>query len=275
MDFSGYLIVTDLDGTLFNREQKVPERSIRAIEYFKNNGGHFTFATGRAKMFIDTRFAFLKPLVNAPVILSNGSRIYDYSSEKTIFSTAFDKTDISSLLKKVHSEIPDLPIEIYTRDCVYVINPNERLYKRFSELSQYAHFCDFFEIPNEDIIRIAIVDTDRERIAKASKFITDNSQGLSVELVFSDWFIFEILPHGATKGNGIGKLRNILGNVKVISAGDWNNDISQLKVADIALCPLNANETVKSICNHVLCDCDEGLIADIVEYIEKGLFDIN
>jgi len=274
MDFSNYLIVSDLDGTLFNSEQRVPDRSLSAIDRFKKGGGRFTFATGRDKLFIDRRFDFLKGLVNAPVITSNGAVIYDCSCDKMLLSISFEKTFIKSLLESVYSKIPTLPIEIYTLDGIYVINPNERLYKRFQKLADKVTFCSSLTVPDSDVIRVAIVDMDKERIAEASDYITKIAQGTSVELVFSDWFIFEILPHGATKGNGVSRLRDILGQATVISAGDWDNDISQLKAADVAVCPSNANDTVKSICKYVLCDHNEGLIADIVEYIEKGLFDI-
>ena len=40
-----------------------------------------------------------------------------------------------------------------------------------------------------------------------------------------------------------------------------------LKSADIAVCPSNALESVKRICDFCLCDHDEGLIADIAEKI--------
>jgi hydroxymethylpyrimidine pyrophosphatase-like HAD family hydrolase len=56
----------------------------------------------------------------------------------------------------------------------------------------------------------------------------------------------------------------------LIACGDYENDIPMLKAADIAICPANAMDEVKKICDFVLCDCDEGLIADIIEHIEAG-----
>ena len=45
--FDGILICTDLDGTLINSSEKVSKENLDAIEYFKANGGLFTFVTGR------------------------------------------------------------------------------------------------------------------------------------------------------------------------------------------------------------------------------------
>ena len=45
--FDGYLLVSDMDGTLLNSKGKLSEENKRAIEYFVDNGGQFTLATGR------------------------------------------------------------------------------------------------------------------------------------------------------------------------------------------------------------------------------------
>ena len=48
------------------------------------------------------------------------------------------------------------------------------------------------------------------------------------------------------------------------------DDIPMLKAADVATCPANAMEEVKELCDLVLCPCDEGVIADVIEAIEDG-----
>ena len=45
--FDGILICTDLDGTLYRNDKTVSKENREAIEYFKNEGGYFTFITGR------------------------------------------------------------------------------------------------------------------------------------------------------------------------------------------------------------------------------------
>ena len=44
--FEGMLMCTDLDGTLFQTDKTVSEENKEAIEYFKSEGGYFTFITG-------------------------------------------------------------------------------------------------------------------------------------------------------------------------------------------------------------------------------------
>ena len=45
--FEGYLLVSDMDGTLLNSEKKISKENLNAIDYFVKEGGTFTVATGR------------------------------------------------------------------------------------------------------------------------------------------------------------------------------------------------------------------------------------
>ena len=42
-----------------------------------------------------------------------------------------------------------------------------------------------------------------------------------------------------------------------------------LRKADVAVCPDNAIETVKEICDLCLCDHKQGVIADLIELLER------
>ncbi|MGL4873021.1 MAG: HAD hydrolase family protein, partial [Clostridium sp.] len=37
--FSGIMLVSDMDGTIINKEKKISDEDRKAIEYFKENGG--------------------------------------------------------------------------------------------------------------------------------------------------------------------------------------------------------------------------------------------
>ncbi len=46
--FDGYVIYSDLDGTLLNNNKEVSDENKEFINYFIENGGKFSIATGRA-----------------------------------------------------------------------------------------------------------------------------------------------------------------------------------------------------------------------------------
>lgn len=271
MKFQGYAIVSDLDGTLFSRNQTVPERSVKAIEYFKENGGIFTVATGRDIMFIERRFPFLIDMVNAPVITSNGACVYDFSRNITHIDLTMGD-GILELLDALKIRFPDALIEIFTHNKIIVINPDEHSEQRFEKMKDLVVFTNEHILPSDPIMRVTVMERDENKLNRIAEFIKNISCNESFEFVFSESHIFEILPYDASKGNGVKYLRKLFGdNIKIISAGDWSNDISQLEAADVAVCPSNAKKEIRDFCKHTLCDCDEGIIADIVALIENEL----
>lgn len=73
--FDGVLICTDLDGTLLKNDKTISCENIEAIEYFKREGGYFTFVTGRMPFFVSYVLDTIKP--NAPFGCVNGAGLYD------------------------------------------------------------------------------------------------------------------------------------------------------------------------------------------------------
>ena len=49
--FSGVLICTDLDGTLYRNDKTISQENREAIDYFKREGGFFTAVGGRRKVY--------------------------------------------------------------------------------------------------------------------------------------------------------------------------------------------------------------------------------
>ena len=74
--FDGYILATDMDGTLINSNRKISEANLKAIEYFVNNGGKFTVASGRMVSSVREFIEVLK--INCPTILHNGATVYYY-----------------------------------------------------------------------------------------------------------------------------------------------------------------------------------------------------
>ena len=47
--FEGIMLISDMDGTLLNKDGQISEKNIEAIQEFISLGGKFTVATGRMK----------------------------------------------------------------------------------------------------------------------------------------------------------------------------------------------------------------------------------
>ena len=90
MDYSHYLIVTDLDGTFFGKGARLVERNLAAIELFKAGGGHITAGTGRIPLNIRKGIPACGELFNAPAVTANGAFVYDLTADVCLRSTPMD-----------------------------------------------------------------------------------------------------------------------------------------------------------------------------------------
>ena len=82
---------------------------------------------------------------------------------------------------------------------------------------------------------------------------------------------FEFLPRGANKGTALVKLCEQLGiaRERSFAIGDYNNDKELLLAAGFSATPQNGQEELKEIVDLVVCHCNDGAVADLIEYIEQ------
>ena len=115
--FDGYLLVSDMDGTLLNSKGKLSEENKKAIEYFVDNGGQFTLATGR--MLPSVKRHIHKMKVTLPVIMYNGTKVYDFNNNEVIWER-FLEEERKEIVKVVSDVNYNVGIEIYSDEVVYI-----------------------------------------------------------------------------------------------------------------------------------------------------------
>ena len=76
----GILIVTDLDGTLYKNDKSISHQNREAIDYFKREGGYFTFITGRMPYYSMDAYDSVMP--NVPFGCINGGGVYDGKTKR-------------------------------------------------------------------------------------------------------------------------------------------------------------------------------------------------
>ena len=119
--FDGILICTDLDGTLYRNDKSISSENKSAIEYFKKEGGIFTFVTGRMPFFAVDVYKEVNP--NAPVGCVNGAGLFDYEKNEYIW-TAEISDGVFDLLKCVDENFPRIGIQVNTYHKVYFCKDN-------------------------------------------------------------------------------------------------------------------------------------------------------
>ena len=83
----------------------------------------------------------------------------------------------------------------------------------------------------------------------------------------------EMQMKGTNKSSLLGAYREFLssqGEMRTVYVcGDYENDRAILAAADVAVCPANALPEIKAICEYRLGSNDCGVIADLVEALDR------
>ena len=118
------LVVSDIDNTLLNAVEGLPEVNRATIQLFSSLGGRFTVATGRT---LESVRRYLGDVaISAPVIALGGAVIYDFAKEQYIQNITLNKEAALAALREVQQNFPGVGIEVMTADgAVNVVQANE------------------------------------------------------------------------------------------------------------------------------------------------------
>ncbi len=278
-DLSNILIVTDLDGTFFGDHGAPIARNLEAVERLKAQGGHFTIATGRTNLNLKHKWHDAADLVNAPVVGCNGAMLCDLRTDKMIDGRLMNREHVLELIDLMIRDYPDLGARVSVEEG-FLSSPGqrERCPEVDRDLTRVAP-AKVFTLPEEEwtsiadwykvVVRGAIERTDEFRAVAEAKwpgrFVTSKSGAAYLEFQAPD----------TTKATMLPALREYVEKkvgkpVKLYACGDYENDLTMLAAADVAVCPTNALDSVKEVADVCLCHHTEGLIASLIELIEEG-----
>lgn len=264
--FEGYLLVSDMDGTLIDNYGKISEENIKAINRFIDQGGIFTIATGR---MLESAKRYLHLMdINIPVILYNGTKIHDYNKEETIYEL-FLEDEIKSIIKKVKETDDSLGIEIYCEENVYIFN-HCRFTKRFAVSRSDVHHNIPEGLWNKNWTKILILGEEDQIDILEETFISIFGHA---NLVRSGENYLELLPQCTSKGHALERLCKML-NIdiaKAISVGDNMNDYEMLKRSGYGFCVANGNKKLLAEAKYRCSSNDEHAIEHVVKWAEENL----
>lgn len=268
--FDGVLICTDLDGTLLNSDKKVSDENKKAIEFFKNEGGIFTFVTGRMPFFVSEIYKEANP--NAPIGCINGGGLYDFQSEKYIWTNEMPK-EVMSLVKAVDEKFPDVGIQVNTFYKVYFSKENKTMqdFRKATGLPNIT--CNYNEV-EEPLAKIVFGAETEEEILGIKETLLAHPMAKEFDYIRSEKTLSEILPKGICKGVSITKLAEYynLDINKTVAIGDYNNDIPMFKAAKIGVAVSNACEEALNAADYITVSNDENAIAQVIYDLYNGKF---
>ena len=262
--FDGVLLVSDFDDTIYGSQHEIGERNRRALCSFMEQGGRFTVATGRAYR----TFAAYAPAVpmNVPAILSNGSVLYDFETEKLLEQTFLPERSAEDF-RAVCTQFPQLGFEAYYGEEIYAYRPNWVTDAHMKKVG-----TDYTPVSNIEDIPLpwtkAIFQQEHELLLPVQPWFLERYSH-DYEAIFSNPVYLEITAKGSSKGGMVNRLAQRLGieAQNIYCVGDNQNDISMLECSAIPFAPGDCAQSVKEFGAQLVCPCDDGVMGDILEIL--------
>lgn len=268
--FSGVMLISDFDDTLYGTDLHVSEQDRSAIRRFMDQGGLFTIATGRARKTFSPQVKIENIPLNAPVILSNGATVFDYQTDQMVRRTYLPDQVIEDILD-VCSAFPELGFEAYYQNEIYVHNPNQVTQMHMDRVGM-----DYSVIPIEQLplpLTKMILEQSPEYLKKVQAYMLEKV-GDSYEVIFSNRVLLELTAKGSHKGGSALWLADYMGirREHLYCVGDNQNDLPMLEAAKIGFAPENCNHLLKEWGARIVRSCDNGCVASVIEILD-GLYE--
>ncbi len=266
--FEGILICTDLDGTLLRADKTISEENVKAIEYFKSEGGFFTFITGRMPMYVPYIYNTINP--NAPFGCINGGGIYDHRTGKYVYTVELDRRALK-LVASVDAELPMIGIQVNSFEKVYFNKDNEAMIHFRKETNAPNYVCHYNDV-KEPLAKVVFGDEKEENILALAKLLNEHELSDEFDFIRSDRTLYEILPKGNSKGGVLMKMCELLSvdPKRSIAVGDYDNDVSMIKAAGIGIAVANATPSALTVADHVTVSNEEHAIERIIFDLDSG-----
>ena len=261
------LYVTDLDGTLLNRHDRVSPFSVRVINELVDKGLLFTYATARSLVSASRVTEGLSTKI--PVIAYNGAFIFQPSTGEILSREGFTDEERSKV-RKILNRYRISPL-VYSfisgvEKVSWIPEHENDGIRRYLSLRQgdrrFRAVHDPDSLYQGDIFYYTCIG-EKEELQPVYELFSDDSRfrcTMQQELYRPEYWC-EIMPAMASKANAIRKLKEMWGCSRVISFGDAVNDIPMFEISDECYAVENAVDELKAAATAVIGSNEEDAVA--------------
>ena len=269
--FEGCLLVSDIDGTLVSSDILHPD-NVKMIKQFESDGGKFILASGRSA---EALYVLEEHLGKLPVsIVCNGAVIYDFENKCALFEQPIVNVD-KLYIKAAMERFPNIAIAVHGDNIVYALIDGEILRENVEYEKLTCVFCGFEEAKDKQWYKVVFMLNDLKEadgLIKLGKEFGLESSYLEPSKCLMNGKVqnfMEVHPNGVSKANALQKFiqYNNLQNGKVFAIGDYFNDVSMLKLADVSAAVKEAPDEVKACADYTAVGCKDGAVADFIGYL--------
>lgn len=261
-------IVIDMDGTLLNSHHQLSPRNEQALRRAIEQGITVIVATGKSRY---SAVGIIEKLnLDTPGVYLQGLAIYNADG-----SIRHERTLDPAVVRQVIEQTADggYTLAFYCRDEIHLGRCRERWQQKLVSYHEPEGVPveDLEAFANQTPVNKAVIFCEEDVIndvrARIAAVVGDQAK-----LVQAVAEMLEVLPPGASKGEGVKRLLDDLSidPAHVLALGDGENDIEMLRMAGIGAAMGNAVDAAKAAADVVVGTNDEDGVAQAVERFVLG-----
>lgn len=255
----------DLDGTLVDENGRIHPNDKNILTAEKPSIV-FVACTGRSLDSVKSTFSqnglFSNKKIPFPLVLLNGTLIYGKDEELLVFNSFSNDEQLN--LIKASKGFKEITFLYLTKDNSYVSGESDF---GLEMIRKY----EFSPLPidtwssNSPFSKVMCISNNGEQLRAFENILRNNNSNL--EMAYSMPTIFEITPAGCNKGDGVRRLLSTSSHNKplVHAAGDGENDLSLISVADNFFVPSTAPLQIRNRATRIVDISLEGLFKQMLQ----------
>ncbi len=256
--FDGWLLCSDFDGTIYVNKS-ISDENVSAVKYFQKNGGRFTFASGRFPAMFGDLAEGITP--NAPIAGLNGATIEYPDDGRILYRGGMEREAAMRFALESFDLYPSIAsVLLYYYDHSVTIHRDTLMNDKSNR--------EIFGLP-ERLPKIVLISSPE----KSDSVLADVGRRASeIYSVSRSWVRgIELNDPADTKGMAVLRIKEMVGARHLVCVGDYENDISMIRAADIGYAVGGAVPALKAVADRVTVKASEHSIAAIIAEIEKDI----
>lgn len=259
------LIASDLDGTMFEKGNVIPETNLKAINDINNSNINFTICTGKTYSLFKN---ICEDIGTGYGIFGNGNQIINLKTGEEIYRKLLKNEDVLFCINtakklKLHIHLYTNK-EVITEKLLYMDLRNFELTKNDKnidlEFKIVTDIQEYVERENPEILKL-VISAEKDLESLKSEFAKNKNLKVNLirkvdkyrdEIIGKEYEYLDIMPAGINKEQALEVLENYLkiDKSEVLAIGDNLNDLEMIKDSGVGIAVANAYDEVKEVANY-------------------------
>lgn len=259
------LIASDLDGTMFEKGNVIPETNLKAINDINNSNINFTICTGKTYSLLKN---ICEDIGTGYGIFGNGNQIINLKTGEEIYRKLLKNEDVLFCVNtakklKLHVHLYTNK-EVITEKLLYMDLRNFKLTKNDKNIDlEFKIVTDIQEYlgrENPDILKL-VISAEKDLASLKNEFAKNKNLQVNLirkvdkyrdEIIGKEYEYLDIMPAGINKEQALEVLENYLkiDKSEVLAIGDNLNDLEMIKDSGVGIAVANAYDEVKEVANY-------------------------